>query len=315
MPGEAMIIEPKKIIINKRKLQTPKHKALSLALFLMFWGGLFYLMRPLITIVGWGLAYYVFDTVSHGVEGADVVHTIITDYLPWILFLSFSLVSWAFYNWLRFRGFRDKRRVAAAPLTVEEIAQATPLAAGSVKEIRTAPVTIFYFDEDVEACDDAADADLALAAQAKAEQTKAALLAAEEVLAHLTDEEEELDRVNPRKEACAEQIIDDLTEIEMALGALMTDSDLARESQIEAERARVAAAEAEYVRAQAIFAEAEAARLRAQTELALARATQSEGRDVRARLEAETRERREALAGESGEPAPGAPPPPQLYRQ
>ena len=283
-----MIIEPKKIIINKRQYQTPKHKALSLALFLMFWGGLLYLMRPLIAIVGWGLAYYIFDTVSTDAEGAEVVRTIITDYLPWIILLSLSLASWSLYNWLRFRGFRDKRRVPQVPLTLDEIAGSTPLDPGAVREIRTAPVTIFYFDEngeikDVEACDDAADADLALAAQAKAEQTKAALLAAEDVLAALTDEE--LGAATAESTRSAEQVLEDLTEIEMALAALLTDSELASQARIEAEKARVAAAEAEFDRAQALYAKAESARNQAQAELAHARAAQADGHNFRARLD------------------------------
>ena len=282
-----MIIEPKKIIINKRQYQTNKHRALSLALFLMFWGGLLYLMRPLIAIVGWGLAYYIFDTVSTDAEGAEVVRTIITDYLPWIVFLSLSLMSWSLYNWLRFRGFRDKRRVPQSPLTIDEIAKTTNLNSGAVREIRTAPVTIFYFDEngeikDVEACDPA-DADLALAAQAKADQTKAALLAAEDVLAALTDAE--LEASLSESGRSAEQVIEDLTEIEVALAALLTDSELASQARIEAEKARVAAAEAEFDRAQALYAKAESARNQAQAELAQARAVQADGRNFRAALD------------------------------
>lgn len=142
-----MIIDPKQIIISRYELQNRKHKALSLALILIFWGGLLYLMRPILIVIGWALAYYLFRSTSFDVEGHDIIRTVITSYLPMILFLSLSLISWAAYNLLRFRGQRDKRRVPAPELGFDELCATTTLPVEDISRLRDAKVTIFFFDE------------------------------------------------------------------------------------------------------------------------------------------------------------------------
>ncbi len=143
-----MIIKPEDIIINRRENQTTGHRALSLILFLMFWAGLLYMLRPVLIILGWALAYFVFDSVASHVEGMDIVRAAFTEYLPMIVGLSLALVSWALYNRMRFSGSRDKRRVPPSPLTLEEISSATRLGLAKIQEMRAAPLMICYFDEE-----------------------------------------------------------------------------------------------------------------------------------------------------------------------
>jgi poly-beta-1,6-N-acetyl-D-glucosamine biosynthesis protein PgaD len=141
-----MIIKPQDLIINRPEKLTAGSRALSWVLFLMFWAGLLYLMRPLLIIAGWALAYMVFDSVTAPGAGLNTLKMMLADYVPMIAGLCASLIGWAFYNRLRFRGARDKRRVPPPPLTLEEIASTTRLGADKLREMREASVVICYFD-------------------------------------------------------------------------------------------------------------------------------------------------------------------------
>jgi len=186
-----MIINPEKIIINKRELQTGGHRALSLVLFLIFWAGLLYLMRPLVVLLGWALAWFVFDSTLQGTDSLGAVSSVIERYLPIVLALSFTFVSWSVYNRIRFSGKRDKRRSrgeTANALSLKEISEAASLRPLDVSQMREAPMVICYFNEttgeieEIECCSNLDDADMALAVKVKGEDTRTALKNAEKVL-------------------------------------------------------------------------------------------------------------------------------------
>ncbi len=145
-----MIIDPKKIIIVRPDRKTLPQRASAVLFFLMFWGALLYLLRPLLLVVGWWLGYRLFESVIDDVVLDELLETVFLGFLPPILFLSGLLGGWAFYNRMRFRGYRDKRRVPPPPLTVEDISTAYSLTPEQIREIHEAKRLICHFQDNGE---------------------------------------------------------------------------------------------------------------------------------------------------------------------
>ena len=133
-----MIIDPRKIIINRRDMQSRSDGLTSACLLLAFWGLMLHLARPLAAFTGWSAAV--------GDQPAFLPGLLVR-YLPLMAGLSLSLVVWAGYNRLRFGGARDHRRAEPPALTLREISSAAPFGEKEVRSIRQAQVSFFFFDD------------------------------------------------------------------------------------------------------------------------------------------------------------------------
>ncbi|MDR2945926.1 MAG: PgaD family protein [Candidatus Adiutrix sp.] len=105
---------------------------MSFSLPLIFFGGLVYLAQPL---------------AAGAWEHPEQFFVLAGEYLPYIFGGGFSLFAWAQYNRLRFGGGRDKRGGAAPPLSLEEIAAASPFRIDELCRLREAKEVRFFFDE------------------------------------------------------------------------------------------------------------------------------------------------------------------------
>ena len=133
-----MIIDPHKIIINRRDLRGRRDGLTSACLLLAFWGLMLYLARPLAAFAGWPAAE---------VDQPAFLPALLARCLPLVAGLSLSLIGWAWYNRLRFGGLRDQRRGESPGLTLREIAANAPFGRGEVRVIRRTRVSFFFFND------------------------------------------------------------------------------------------------------------------------------------------------------------------------
>lgn len=126
-----MIIDPRKIVINRRDLRSRSDGLLSAGLLLAFWGLMLYLAHPLAAATGWPAA-----ADSGAGDQPAFLPGLLVRYLPATAGLSLSLFGWAWYNRLRFGGARDQRRLDQPALTLGEISSNCPFGVREVGLIR-----------------------------------------------------------------------------------------------------------------------------------------------------------------------------------
>lgn len=148
-----MVIDAAELIITRNEHGFNLRKLVSLANFLFFWGVVIYMARSLVTLIGWFVAYYVFDTVATDMGIGDIITIILTFYLPVIGVASLLLYGWASYNRYRFSGMRDKRRVPPPILTMEEVSSYTRLSMDKLSQMQQAKGMICHFDDKSELSD------------------------------------------------------------------------------------------------------------------------------------------------------------------
>ncbi|MBX3591228.1 MAG: poly-beta-1,6-N-acetyl-D-glucosamine biosynthesis protein PgaD [Burkholderiaceae bacterium] len=117
-PGPRTTARP--LIIERPDLQSPPQRVLSAGLTALLWAVWAYLWLPVIALLGWlfGASRFYEEMV---VASGDVA---LLELLGWyalvIGLLAGSLVCWASYNFIRFRG-KERRSIRRAT-TIEEIA-------------------------------------------------------------------------------------------------------------------------------------------------------------------------------------------------
>ena len=141
-----MVIDADKIILTRPEKGINLRKVASLVNVLFFWGVTVYLMRSLFTLFGWLIMYFIFGHAfsDDGLEG--MIRTITHFYLPLIIVAAIALWMWAGYNRIRYGGFKDKRRVHPAPLSMEEMCGYTKLPMSKIENMRDAKIVICHFD-------------------------------------------------------------------------------------------------------------------------------------------------------------------------
>lgn len=142
-----MIIDPKKIIITRNEKGVNLRKVGAAINFLFFWGFSIYLVRTVITMIGWVISYFVFGKAIADTGLKNILVTCVTMYLPLILLASLALWTWAAYNRYRYGGNRDKRRVQPPALTPEEVSDYTGLPLAKVEDTQAAKVVVCHFDD------------------------------------------------------------------------------------------------------------------------------------------------------------------------
>ena len=106
-------------LIERSDLQSPRQRTLYGVLTLAFWAFWFYLWLPVLALLAWMLGVQQAFKYMVVLEGYREVIRLLGIYSLIILLLGGSLVLWASYNIIRFRGV--ERRVAALPVTPTEI--------------------------------------------------------------------------------------------------------------------------------------------------------------------------------------------------
>lgn len=109
------------LIIDRPDLQTGGQRALFHVLTAAFWLLWVVLWLPLITLLGWAFFGYQFHFHMIRLDGYVGFLSVLGAYALVIVVMSGSLLLWAKYNHLRFRG--TDRRKDIAPPTVDEMAQ------------------------------------------------------------------------------------------------------------------------------------------------------------------------------------------------
>lgn len=141
-----MIIDPKKIIITRNEKGVNLRKIGAAVNFLFFWGFSIYLVRTVVSMVGWVISYFFFGKVIADMGLRNIVITGVTMYVPLILLASLGLWTWAAYNRYRYGGSKDKRRVQPPALTMEEVSEYTGLPLAKIHEMQAAKVVVCHFD-------------------------------------------------------------------------------------------------------------------------------------------------------------------------
>jgi biofilm PGA synthesis protein PgaD len=111
----------KHLIIDRPTLQTSRQRMLFGSMTLLFWALWIYLWLPILALVGWYLGVKIAYTemvVKNGFTG--LLH-LLGWYAAVISIMGASLITWAYYNFARFRQVtRRKRVVIATKLTPSE---------------------------------------------------------------------------------------------------------------------------------------------------------------------------------------------------
>jgi biofilm PGA synthesis protein PgaD len=105
------------LIIERPDLQTGGQRWLYLALTLLFWLFYLYLWLPLVTLAGWAFGLWRGYDVFLVHQGYRNLLTILLWYASGIALFAATLIGWAVYNLVRFRGKERRRRPRSVTLT------------------------------------------------------------------------------------------------------------------------------------------------------------------------------------------------------
>lgn len=142
-----MITDPSKLIIRRPGAQTAEGKIISWLLSLGIWWRLAHLIRVFLAAVGWGAAWGLSSSIAGRMQAVAVLHAAVIIYVPEVLGLILLLWGWAFYNWRRFHGERNKRCEPLLPLSLEEAGNAFSLPLPLLRQAREAKISIYSFDD------------------------------------------------------------------------------------------------------------------------------------------------------------------------
>jgi biofilm PGA synthesis protein PgaD len=134
-----------KLIIDRPDLQTWRQRAVFGALTAAFWVVWFVLWLPAITMAGWLFFGLRFKFHMLDLAGFSGFMGLLGAYALVIAGMGGSLLLWAKYNHLRFKGV-DRRRDFPVPTTAE-IAQATGLSEENIVLARNCQVMTVHHDE------------------------------------------------------------------------------------------------------------------------------------------------------------------------
>lgn len=142
-----MLIDPKNLIVCYQHKQTPGQRALGIVLQVLFCGVLLYLFCTFLALFCWAIDYSLFENI---IDRKDIqaIKAVISRYFPLIGIADCLFLLWAFYNWLRFHGHRDRRRTRPTPVSLEETVEFYQLDIRDVRNMRQAKVMTCLFDDD-----------------------------------------------------------------------------------------------------------------------------------------------------------------------
>jgi len=142
-PGSRTAARP--LIIDRPDLQSTPQRVVSTGLTAFFWAVWAYLWLPVFALLGWifgASRFYEEMVLEHG--GAALL-----DVLGWyalaIGLLAGSLVSWALYNFIRFRG--RERRSSRRTATLDEVAALAGLEPDALRHWQQARMLRVRHDE------------------------------------------------------------------------------------------------------------------------------------------------------------------------
>ncbi|ATE61462.1 poly-beta-1,6-N-acetyl-D-glucosamine biosynthesis protein PgaD [Thauera sinica] len=104
------------LIIDRPDLQTWPQRAVSKTLTTLFWLIWLGLWLPLATLLGWAMFGWQFKVHMFDLGGLERFVDLLAVYAAVIAAMSGSLMAWARYNYLRFRGKDRRRSVGSVPL-------------------------------------------------------------------------------------------------------------------------------------------------------------------------------------------------------
>jgi biofilm PGA synthesis protein PgaD len=108
------------LIIERPELQSRPQRVVSAGMTAVFWAMWAYLWLPAVALLGWALGFERFYEEMVRREGLGRVLELLGWYAAVIALLAGSLVLWATYNYLRFRGV--ERRQSQRPVGLDGLA-------------------------------------------------------------------------------------------------------------------------------------------------------------------------------------------------
>jgi len=133
------------LIIDRPDLQAWQQKAIFGALTATFWVIWFVLWLPLVTLLAWLFFGYQFQFQFIDLEGYLELMEMLTVYATIVLVMGGSLIVWAKYNHLRFRG-KDRRKAFIKP-TIEELAVLHQQSVTTIEQWQACSVMTVHHDE------------------------------------------------------------------------------------------------------------------------------------------------------------------------
>jgi len=134
------------LIIERPDLQSRPQRMVSAALTAVFWALWLYLWLPVVALLGWAFGFSRFYDEMVRREGYKPLAELLGWYGLAIGLLAGSLVCWAIYNLLRFRG--RERRTARPLVRVAQIAEDAGVDADTLLLWQRARVLSVMHDDD-----------------------------------------------------------------------------------------------------------------------------------------------------------------------
>jgi len=131
-------------IIYRPELTPPVQRSILALITIIGWAIWFYLLEPLLVLLAWMAGYerariYLLDTPFKTLATIEI-------YCLIIVASALVFISWAIYNWLRFRGM--DRRKAPKPVGIEDIAEDMKIEPMQIAQARREKNLTFTYDED-----------------------------------------------------------------------------------------------------------------------------------------------------------------------
>lgn len=141
-PGQA--VPP--VIIDAPSLQSLRQKYAFSAVTLVFWALWFYLWLPLVSALAWLFGVETIYQYMIVLDGYQAFLELLGWYALTVLLIGISLVGWALYNQVRFRG--KERRLPHSPLKNGDIAPYFGVGAPDLSAWQHASRLVIQYDED-----------------------------------------------------------------------------------------------------------------------------------------------------------------------
>lgn len=111
-----------KLIIESLKARDIKLKYRDNLLTFLFWIFWLYLFRPLLALVLWCLfGFHIFNPDIFSIRLYEEIIRVIIKYSMFITLMGVIFISWALYNWVKYRALRRRKFIPHA--TVQEVAE------------------------------------------------------------------------------------------------------------------------------------------------------------------------------------------------
>lgn len=138
-------MNPRELIIERPDLQDWQQKAVFGVLTAVFWVIWVFLWLPLITLLGWLFFGYQFQVAMIDLEGYKRFLSVLVIYAIVIAAMGGSLMLWAKYNHLRFRGM-DRRKDGVAPSTAD-LAMLQSISENEIEEWQSSSTVTVHHDD------------------------------------------------------------------------------------------------------------------------------------------------------------------------